>query len=112
MDLVTWLRARLDEDELAARAAGRTDDGRGGEWTAAGLRSAYDARVDDHIARHDPARVLAEVEAKRRVVDECDRTLTYEDHGYAISDMVLRLLALPYAGEPGYDEAWRPAGLG
>lgn len=65
----------------------------------------------EHIARWDPARVLAEVEAKRRIVDRCE----YEMSGYAgtgaqvaTPHLVLRLLALPYAAHPEYDPAWRP----
>lgn len=65
------------------------------------------------------ARILAEVDAKRRIVDlhgpadhefsdvevcsTCDRggPLPYPCP-------TLRLLALPYADHPDYDEAWRP----
>ena len=63
-DLAGWLREQLDADEWIARGAIRTDDVRNGHWTPAGLQSTYDARVDDHIANWDPARVLAEVEAQ------------------------------------------------
>ncbi|MFD2492520.1 DUF6221 family protein [Amycolatopsis jiangsuensis] len=35
-----------------------------GEWAG----DAFEAGVAEHIARHDPARVLAEVAAKRRIV--------------------------------------------
>ncbi|MGW6540126.1 DUF6221 family protein [Streptomyces sp. NPDC055051] len=85
--LIAFLRSRLDEDEQIARAAAdgpRTVDSaqhaeaisapagivviggarRGGEDTA--LDSAEDAV---HIARHDPARVLSEVYAKRMLLD-------------------------------------------
>lgn len=89
-DLVQFLRARLDEDERAARDAGgkpwaweqhygdmcndptceygelATDD------TVLMDVHGYDVKAPwqgaDHIARHDPARVLAEVDAKRRIV--------------------------------------------
>lgn len=49
-----------------------------------------------HIARHDPARVLAECEAKRRIVDE------------SRSRLAMRLVALPYADHPDYREEWKP----
>lgn len=54
-----------------------------------------------HIARHDPARILAECEAKRAIVayDHVDLA-TYID--------MTRLLALPYADHPDYREEWRP----
>jgi hypothetical protein len=70
-----------------------------------------------HIARHDPARVLAEVDAKRRIVADYERGLgRRRDHpGDAASagallalHAVARLLALPYTDHPDYDEAWRP----
>jgi hypothetical protein len=69
----------------------------------------------DHIARHDPARVLAECEAKRRIV----RALTAReapdfesddprDVGatFAFRESCLALAA-PYADHPDYDRAWR-----
>lgn len=114
-----WLLARLDEDEQVARAA------RPGPWDGrAGIVQAEDgqdvatsvghdqsdpldvgermARGDaHHIARHDPARVLADVAAKRRIVERED--LHGEDDG------TLRLLALPYADHPTYRaEYWTP----
>lgn len=60
-----------------------------------------------HIARHDPARVLAEVEAKRRILtayENYDREAPELD----VPDSVIRLLALPYAGHPDYRKEWRP----
>jgi uncharacterized protein DUF6221 len=76
-----------------------------------------------HIARWDPARVLAEVEqerrdieAKRRILDWLTRVDEYMDRddmswhrlGGAIdTDDAVRLLAQPYAGRPGFREEWR-----
>lgn len=62
-----------------------------------------------HIARFDPARVLAECEAKRRVVTAIARWLDAhpdEDHVPA-GDDALCWLALPYADHPDYREEWR-----
>jgi len=52
-----------------------------------------------HIARHDPARVLAECEAKRRI-------LTYAEHN---DDVYLlgSYLALPYADHESFQAEWR-----
>jgi len=78
-----------------------------------------------HIVRWDPARVLAEVGSKRRILDEYTeaRRREAEKPGYdAVGrletslakvvapalERVVRLLALPYAGRPGYREEWRP----
>jgi hypothetical protein len=144
-ELVEWLRYRLDEDERVARAA--IVGGGSGRWAedSAWLTDMLDplpsqrrerpgwvpmiTRKDvAHIARHDPARVLAEVEAKRRIVDlhptrnslrwpgvediEVEICETCSRDG--LSDEVeapcptIRALALPYADRPGYREEWRP----
>jgi hypothetical protein len=74
-----------------------------------------------HIARHDPARVLRDVEAKRRILDLHARR---EDNvaerlGFTAPDMcelcgetwpcrTVCLLALPFADHPGYHEEWKP----
>ena len=60
-----------------------------------------------HIARHDPARVLAEVKAKREIVKFCDDDPLFLDGGWAYTDRVLRLLASAYDQHPDYDPAWR-----
>lgn len=83
-DLAAFLLARIAEDEAVARAAGE------GEWSAEGRdvwrvspiatvtivygipeheSGAQTHEIGQHIARHDPARVLAECEAKRRIVE-------------------------------------------
>lgn len=82
------------------------------EW----LDEAVDNAV--HLAAWDPARVLAECDAKRRIVDLVDRQWTngYDERPMPSDDVrlpapweeVLRLLALPYAARSGYDKRWRP----
>lgn len=60
-----------------------------------------------HIARHDPARVLAECEAKRRIVERhssCD-DVSFGDA--SICPEIVTLAAI-YADHPDYQEAWRP----
>ena len=59
----------------------------------------------EHVRRHDPARVLAECEAKRRVIEECD---DYDNPSEVLilADQILRHLALPYADHPDYDPSW------
>ncbi|MER8220860.1 DUF6221 family protein [Streptomyces sp. NPDC094143] len=64
-----------------------------------------------HAAAHDPARVLAEVEAKRRVIERCTAVqgLLLDDFtAEHLADEVLALIALPYADHPDYREEWRP----
>ncbi|MFE7624640.1 DUF6221 family protein [Streptomyces sp. NPDC057509] len=149
-DLVQFLRARLAEDEAHAliAAEGRPatqwslDEWFGreephsliaagtekqpvvfGHFTADPLPTSQAI----HIARHDPARVLREVEAKRRLLDLHGTSHTVVD-GYCVEDggpcthrgeaectlcgetgcTTLRLFALPYADHPDYRESWRP----
>ncbi|RRQ81583.1 DUF6221 family protein [Streptomyces griseofuscus] len=134
MDLVEFLRARLDEDERIARATQINNlkaevsfhgtkslswDGDHDTYSTEGMP----APLAEHIAAHDPVRVLAEVEAKRRAVDECaywNEKLAQEAANPSahpqpglglILDAVnpiLPALALPYADHPDYREEWRP----
>lgn len=135
-DLVEFLRARLDEDEQAASAAVPgpwiVRDGwdyeaeravfgspRGVQHVATTKRNEARWRENrDHIARHDPARVLAEVEAKRRILDEhrdedgnCYGCGLCNDgeRRYKVDECpTKRALALPYSDHPDYREEWRP----
>ncbi|MFI6862633.1 DUF6221 family protein [Streptomyces sp. NPDC050421] len=112
-DLVQFLRDRLDDDEQTARAAhvpNWSTDGRRGlhygvedGWMADALTTA-DA---DHIARHDPARILRDVEAKRRLIDWVLRWPMRPAPPSSV-DGVLELLALPYADHEAYRDDWRP----
>ena len=56
------------------------------------------------------ARVLAECESKRRIIRLCG--VDPHDPGALLlrvhTDAVVRLLALPYADHPDFDESWRP----
>jgi hypothetical protein len=67
-----------------------------------------------HVARWDPARVVAEVEAKRRIVDwsesvEAEFTKAGLGERTNGTHMVFaRWLAAPYAEHPDYREEWRP----
>ncbi len=172
-DLITWLRAALDEDEAWARAASApyryADEGSappidgvhwrwvtGDDWhpvdqdpvgqefvadgdpvwlasheewpvthhmsdgsvVAHSMPATCSEGVQEmrtapagHIVRWDPARVLDEVAAKRRIINEAERYIPELDHGdngeWALG-MVVRVLALPYAGRPGYRKEWAP----
>ncbi|MFI8823926.1 DUF6221 family protein [Streptomyces sp. NPDC053431] len=119
-DLVTFLHARLDEEADLAR---RCDGDVRGEWTAHGHTvdfcqgelAGFRPAVALHVALHDPARVLREVEAKRRVLarhefspatgdpelpwdnrDDCQ----YDGEPWPCDDLLD--LALPYADHPDY----------
>jgi len=117
--LAEWLLARIAEDEAAARACVGVNELAGylggkpiPRWVRDGWQIRSDderrivrvghtwAREADHIARWDPARVLAECEAKRRLIALGEKDSYWDD--------VLRLLALPYADHPDYRDEWRP----
>lgn len=65
----------------------------------------------DHIARWHPARVLAECEAKRRIVEEHGVIDPCDAHdpmtGRAEPCPTLLDLASVYADHPDFDPAWR-----
>ena len=116
MTLEEFLLARVSEDEAAARAAIADDCGSDEGFTnqfqyltrICRPRFAEDAaRMITRFAV--PARVLAECEAKRRIVEEYAVTLRAgELMAYQTLDDVVRELALPHADHPDYREEWRP----
>ena len=62
-----------------------------------------------HIARHDPFRVLAECEAKRRVVRHCMEVLALGDGGAIdLAEEVLQQLVQVYADRSDYPPEWLP----
>jgi hypothetical protein len=79
----------------------------------------------EHAARYDPARILAECTAKRRMVLACrdsrpdltflgarprgmaDFPLTPRDR-HQLAALTLALLAVPYADHHDYRPKWRP----
>jgi hypothetical protein len=145
VDLVRWLGACLDEDERIARAAtpGPWVD-QGGYVTDSGPDGLPRVQVTDYgtqdgepeednprgradsahiVAFADPARVLREIDAKRRIVelhhaelveavnadgDERSGYWCFECDGEPFPCRTLRLLALPYGDRPGYRAEWRP----
>ncbi|WP_179022947.1 DUF6221 family protein [Streptomyces sp. IMTB 2501] len=71
-------------------------------------------RLLTHVARHDPARVLRELDAKQALLEEHrtrddGRCRTCREEASPRSPCTtLRLLAVPFAGDCGYDDSWRP----
>ena len=107
MTLVEFLLARITEDEDVAHVERRVRDRLPEMWS-------------DFSQRFDPAWVLAECEAKRRIIalhqpgHECSQ---YDHNGdidrfmycHDFEDCsTTKVLALPYAGHPDYQEEWRP----
>jgi hypothetical protein len=140
VDLVQWLTAQLDEDERIARAA------TAGPWSRMGQRvldpsppsdrlgvgmavghaaaSADFNETADHIAAWDPARVLREIDAKRKLANLHRPVRSPQPDGITNLDCStcggeeklspswpcpsLRLLAAPYSDRDGYREGWAP----
>ncbi|MEU4296397.1 DUF6221 family protein [Kitasatospora aureofaciens] len=109
-DLIAFLRERLDEDERIARACDghAAFDGTGivSSATVRGpIVTVLPSDVATHMARHAPARALAEVDAKRRILDDLDYG------GAEMADArshVARRLAAIYRGHPDYRPEWAP----
>ncbi|WP_328723300.1 DUF6221 family protein [Streptomyces sp. NBC_00247] len=140
-DLVTFLRARLAEREAAALAASGAGPAPSWQALGTGVYSLTDSLADDapplattgpeiggsdedaaraeHIALHDPARTLREVEAVRGLLDRCGRPGPGETSSDPVSrsstggeradvDIAARHLALSYSDHPDYLVEWRP----
>jgi hypothetical protein len=134
-DLVAFIEARLADDQRMALAA--TPE----HWSvepwrndhnveflviadyhqgppAIALKSEADAA---HIARHDPSRVLRDVEALRAVVEECkstmdwveelrregDEALAYRAHVGSLL-LVLKMFAAVWREHPDFRPEWSP----
>lgn len=116
MNVIEFLLARYAEEEAAARAAQE------GPWdieeTDNELRSAQPHRGEigyiylqtdrAFIAMHDPTAVLADVEAKRRVVAAIEEHRENEWDGDPIHERVLYALASAYSTHPDYSQRWKP----
>lgn len=117
MTLTEFLLARIADDEAVARQANPHHNDDIDDW---GAQTDAEARWDrqphgqrcawrlgegmaDKCECGYPARVLAECEAKRRIVD-----IYRSEWEMDPINETLRLLALPYADHPDYDEKWRP----
>lgn len=126
--LTEFLLARIAEDEAVARAAtpgpwgdpadvGYGDFGWHVDGCPAGETEDSEQGMADaeYLAYNHPARVLAECEAKRRIVewhrydlgsDPCD---AHDGATFQTVDCgTLLALALPYADHPDWREEWRP----
>ena len=146
-DVATFLAARLDERETAAReAAAAAENAPSGDlsqsWHAEVLhagdgrafavvegapiqatRPTAFAATAPHIAANDPAQVLADIAAQRRVLDLhhdgngglypgsgrfCAECTTPHDYAVPLPCPTLRALATAYAGHPDYRQEWKP----
>ena len=146
--LIAFVKARLDEDEVVAREACDGDSGQwfmGRKWNV--YRAEDEARYDEdyqgeenrlvvygnvkpqseYVARHDPARALREVAAKRALIrvalenaaeTDSERGDGHDaggiaagqcsDHGAEAALRNLAPLAAIWDGHPDYDPGWKP----
>lgn len=146
-DLVRFLMACLDEDERMARACSgapweieippmvhvSVKARRDNKWKWGRLGYVASVERDEdraHIAQHDPARALREINGKRQLVNaharghECIELSGSGEHSVVDGKpwehweprhtldygpcFVLRCLALPYADRPDFRPEWRP----
>jgi hypothetical protein len=123
-NLDEFVLARIAEDKRIAMEAAAAN-GRE-EWARGDVPGTPpDGATAEHVARYDPARVLAECAAKRRLALACRdirpdwRLLGARPEGMAdfplaptdqhqLAALTLALLALPYAGHHEYRQGWRP----
>ena len=111
-DIAQFLAARLDEDQERAELAQSVIAGSWDGWAviAPQLHACCDTvpnidRAGQHLyVNADPARVLAEVAAKRAIV--ASEYAPYKPLA-AQPTVTLKHLAAVYADHPDYDPAWR-----
>jgi hypothetical protein len=102
-ELAKWLLGQIARDEATAHAMTHA--------------------IENLQSRWSPARLLADCEGKRRVIEAYERCAGYWtaadqaelDRDWRVMNaemdvyrLTLRLLALPYAHLPGYRAEWRP----
>jgi Family of unknown function (DUF6221) len=108
-ELADFLLARIDEESALAAAADQ-DAQQLGPITDDLPAGSEDRRVA-HMFRWSPARVLAECEARRRIIEDYLAQLDSHRAGWDARtprDLALRALALPYADHADYRSEWRP----
>jgi len=113
MTLTEYLQARIAEDKAAAQEC-LADDSAAATWVPYGLDpNSLIPSSENPWIMVNPARVLAECEAKRQIValhvaepgqhpDFCGHDLR------ELPCPTIRLLALPYTDRPDFEPGWRP----
>jgi uncharacterized protein DUF6221 len=118
-DLIAFIKARLDEDEAAAKPF------EGTTWQAEPspigvilvdgepLIEGHVTGLTAHIARHDPDRVLREVAAKRAILAEhlrvggsCRMCIEWPTQPWPCR--TVRILAAVHSDHPDYRAEWKP----
>lgn len=110
-DLIEFLRARYAEEQAEAEKQPDDDDYPLDSWT---IRWEETGEWNSYsYVRITRARVLREVEAKRRLLCQFEhrgnsvRATVVPSTG-GVWDDLLRMLAAPYADHPDYRQEWAP----
>lgn len=133
MTIIEFITARLDEAGAAAKAAARAKQD-GEEWhldpdpevwgigfgtgilrtDGNSVAMAIGSYAADHIARHDPARVLRDIEAKRAIVHRYEEQLAKasenameEDRAWILWPVIAHIAAID-RNHPDFDPDWCP----
>lgn len=135
-ELVRWFGEQLDADERFARAtterqpydewdavgAGDDTDSRLSHWEVVGIATAKPTpaakSIAEHIARHDPARVLRDIQSDRillaayasaqEALDAIAHPDIYDVGRTQGLEESVRYRALRFSSRDGYREDWRP----
>ncbi len=114
MTLTDFLLARIAEDEAVAKATVAAGDpapwSQDNQWELSGP---VDGPAGYSSIVVEPARVLAECEAKRarlRLADDIEGEADDDTYhwGRSIAERIRKIKALPYADHPDYREEWKP----
>lgn len=111
-ELIDWLNAQLDEDERML------------ERLTASFMHGFETNDEEPWGHFtDERRLRADLEAKRRILDEIVDEANSLDHSVDqdrrvgirddtvepyLGDLLLKVLASAYRHRSGYQEAWRP----
>lgn len=122
--LVEFVEARLADDERIAREVEQRGPWAVSEYEGSLYETDYGVFAlgpyggsvvgGEHVVRHDPARVLRDVAAKRRLLALAKTHLRFDEHHpspfYAgFGETMLISLAAPFADHPDYSSEWSPA---
>lgn len=110
MTITEFLLARIAEDERRASSPDAA-------WSMHWPECDFPGDIPGSCTCNLTARVLAECEAKRRIVDECRSAAHWATQSdcdapasylmvAGVLEGAVRNLALPYADHPDYDPAW------
>jgi hypothetical protein len=118
-DLIDFLNARLAEDEAVAQQAKATGGPMSPWWGAEQIKPLMVDADATHVEHHSPERVLREVAAKRRILNDIVPAMNGMDNQihseWGVGSMdpadyesveLLKLMAFPYSDHPDYNPEW------